>query len=145
MIDTPLPEMPDAPPPFQQFTYPRDVRQVTAERLTMALTISAQRIASRHMNTVETVADGDNSPSSIRILGLESGLLVHLHATVALLRDLQRRCTRPEADEIARALWLTWDSGDLIYTEIWEWIEEYKIPADPKTGTILIDQNGDPL
>lgn len=92
--------------------YPRSVEDVTADAMARHFTAFAQlhwRIAMDH-------PDRDKSRESI-------SMFTNCYGIAYLLREQPAR----DGDRVARKLWETWNSGQCVGTDLWEWMAEYGI------------------
>jgi uncharacterized protein (DUF1330 family) len=136
LIEQPLPGMPGAPPAYEQFTWPTDERQVTAERLAQCLTASAMHSRHRHRDAIARV--GKDDPDGTAIYLNHTDAWVAKFGLVYLLRTYMT--TNPEAaEEIAKKVWSACEDGETIHELMWDWAVGYGIPLDEKTGEVLLE------
>lgn len=141
---TPIPGMPDAPPPYQPFTYPRHEAYVTADRLARYLTVAGMEHAKHHLDEIAGDREfdlTDTDQTRAQLEALHSIAVTQTFAVTDLLRELQQHVPPRIADQIAKNVWGAWEDGGVIHELFYEWAVEYGIPLDEKTGEVLLGES----
>jgi hypothetical protein len=94
--------------------YPIDAEDVTADGLAKHLAVSAQRRFRANMDAPDLDRTALN-------------LFVKEWAVIYLLREMEERAGVKVADDVARALWESWNDGSHLGEMLWEWLTEYGI------------------
>jgi|ERR1051325_1327179 hypothetical protein len=94
--------------------YPTSAEDVTADKLAAHLAVCAQRRFRQNMDAAELDRTALN-------------LFTKEWAVVFLLREIQERAGVRIADDLARALWESWEDGSGLGEFLWEWLTEYGI------------------